>query len=352
MSSSNGLIRVFTLAILHGSSSCSESINKWFSFSFYMIALFLFSMIGTFLTYSSIEDNTKKEEKIINTIRHTMLEHNIIKVDNPYLQKEDYFDIDYYYEKHANEGSKYIHNMLIGSPLSAIVFIAFTLISFIIIFIPLYFFRTKIPDGLINGDANTLRFLKSTAKIIKNRCFFVNDDNYSDFANSYISGNNTEALSYVYRKHKNGIMLKLEDIKTPSIKENKSKELLKTTINPLRGKMTIYYFLMSCILFLIYLLLAIEGGLIWVIALSWFPLIVYPLYKRRKHQIFGSLKPSDNGKTLNEFFNNIGLRVIEEKQSQDSIETSFLTDEYIEQIKKEININENKSYFKINKNYM
>ncbi len=44
-----------------------------------------------------------------------------------------------------------------------------------------------------------------------------------------------------------------------------------------------------------------------------------------------------------------GLEIVEEKKTQESIETSCLTDVVIDQIEKEISNNENKSYFRINK---
>ena len=97
------------------------------------------------------------------------------------------------------------------------------------------------------------------------------------------------------------------------------------------------------------LLALMYGGLLWMVALAWLPLVVYLIYRSRKHQIFGTQKPNADGKNIEELFRGVGLQIIEERKSPGSIETSCLTDAVIDQIEKEISNNENKSYFRINK---
>lgn len=91
------------------------------------------------------------------------------------------------------------------------------------------------------------------------------------------------------------------------------------------------------------------GGLLWMVALAWLPIVVYLIYRSRKHQLFGSQKPNADGRNIEELFRGVGLEIVEEKKTQESIETSCLTDAVINQIEKEISNNENKSYFRINK---
>lgn len=86
-----------------------------------------------------------------------------------------------------------------------------------------------------------------------------------------------------------------------------------------------------------------------MVALAWLPLVVYLIYRSRKHQIFGTQKPNADGKNIEELFRGVGLQIIEERKSPGSIETSCLTEAVIDQIEKEISENENKSYFRINK---
>lgn len=86
-----------------------------------------------------------------------------------------------------------------------------------------------------------------------------------------------------------------------------------------------------------------------MVALAWLPIVVYLIYRSRKRQIFGSLKPNADGRNIEELFRGVGLEIVEEKKTQESIETSCLTDAAIDQIEKEISENENKSYFRINK---
>lgn len=86
-----------------------------------------------------------------------------------------------------------------------------------------------------------------------------------------------------------------------------------------------------------------------MVALAWLPIVVYLIYRSRKHQLFGSQKPNADGKNIEDFFRGVGLQIVEEQKTQGSIETSCLTDAVIDQIEKEISNNENKSYFRINK---
>jgi len=86
-----------------------------------------------------------------------------------------------------------------------------------------------------------------------------------------------------------------------------------------------------------------------MIALSWLPQAVYLIYKSRKTQIFGSMKPLIDDRDIEDFFRGVGLEIVEDKKSQGNIESSFLTEEYLEQIVKEISTNKNKSYFRLNK---
>ena len=207
--------------------------------------------------------------------------------------------------------------------------------------------RTKISESISVGETNTLAFLKETARLVRSRLFFVETED-SSFANSYLKGNSIDAIRYVYEKHKNGILLKVKDLKDSQENGELSGELLKTPMQDYgnRAKQT---FTKAAYILTFLLLALMYGGLLWMIALAWLPLVVYLIYRSRKHQLFGSLKPNADGKNIEDFFRGVGLQIVEEQKTQGSIETSCLTDAVVDQIEKEISNNENKSYFRINK---
>ena len=207
--------------------------------------------------------------------------------------------------------------------------------------------RTEIPESISAGEANTLALLKETARLVRSRLFFDETEG-SSFANSYLAGNSIDAIRYVYEKHKNGILLKVKNLKDLQENGELSGELLKTPMQDYgnRAKQTftkVAYILTFLLLALMY------GGLLWLVALAWLPLVVYLIYRSRKRQIFGSLKPNADGKNIEDLFCGVGLQILEEQKTQGSIETSCLTDAVVDQIEKEISENGNKSYFRINK---
>ena len=207
--------------------------------------------------------------------------------------------------------------------------------------------RAEIPECIVTGETNTLTFLKETARLVRSRLFFVETEG-SSFANSYLAGNCIDAIRYVYEKHKNGILLKVKDLKDSQENGELSGELLKTPMQDYGNSAKQTFTKVAYIL--TFLLLALMyGGLLWLVALAWLPLVVYLIYRSRKRQIFGSLKPNADGKNIEDLFRGVGLQIVEKQKTQGSIETSCLTDAVVDQIEKEISENGNKSYFRINK---
>ena len=288
----------------------------------------MFSIVGTIITYCMLDDKAALNSGINKAIFSGLEsgvgeEHHILLkslVDSP---------------------------MMIGNSLGALIFLGFSVVSFVIILIVFMRLRTEMPECISAGETNTLAFLKETARQVRSRLFFVETEG-SSFANSYLKGNCVDALRYVYEKHKNGILLKVKDSNDSQENGEPSGELLKTPVqdygNRAKQTFTIVAYILS------FLLLALMyGGLLWMVALAWLPLVVYLIYRSRKHQLFGSLKPNADGKNIEDLFRGVGLQIVEEQKTQGSIETSCLTETVIDQIEKEISNNENKSYFRINK---
>lgn len=328
MAGSNGLTRLAVLLLLHGSSNDSKPSNKWTTLGSYMTWLFAFSIVGTIITYCMLDYkaalNSGINKAILSGLESGVGEeyHILLKalVDNP---------------------------MMIGNSLGALIFLGFSVVSFVIILIVLMQSRTEIPESIVAGETNTLAFLKETARLVRSRLFFIETEG-SSFANSYLAGNSIDAIRYVYGKHKSGILLKVMDLKDSQENGELSGGLLKTPMqdygNSAKQTLTkVAYILTFLLLALMY------GGLLWMVALAWLPLVLYLIYRSRKHQLFGSQKPNADGKNIEDFFRGVGLQIVEEQKTQGSIETSCLTDAVIDQIEKEISNNENKSYFRINK---
>ena len=293
-----------------------------------MTWLFAFSIVGTIIIYCMLDDKAVLKNGINKAILSGLESgvgeeyHILLKplVDSP---------------------------MMIGNSLGALIFLGFSIVSFVTILIVFMRLRTEIPECISAGETNTLAFLKETARLVRSRLFFVETEG-SSFANSYLAGNSIDAIRYVYEKHKNGILLKVMDLKDSQENGELSGELLKIPMQYYgnRAKQTftkVAYILTFLLLALMY------GGLLWMVALAWLPLVVYLIYRSRKHQLFGSLKPNADGKNIEDLFCGVGLQIVEEQKTQGSIETSCLTDAVIDQIEKEISNNENKSYFRINK---
>lgn len=328
MAGSNGLTRLAVLFLLHGSSNDSKPSNKWTTLGSYMTWLFAFSIVGTIITYCMLDDKAALNSGINKAILSGLESgvgndyHILLKtlIDNP---------------------------MMIGNSLGALIFLGFSVVSFVIILVTISRLKTKIPESISAGETNTLAFLKETARLVRSRLFFVETE-YSSFANSYLAGNSIDVLRYVYEKHKGGILLKVKDSKDSQENGELSGELLKTPMQDYgnRAKQTftkVAYILTFLLLALMY------GGLLWMVALAWLPLVVFQIYRSRKHQLFGSLKPKADCRNIEDLFLGVGLEIVEEQKAQGSIETSCLTDAVIDQIEKEISNNENKSYFRINK---
>lgn len=328
MAGSNGLTRLAVLLLLHGSSKDSKPSNKWITLGSYMTWLFAFSIVGTIIIYCMLDDkavlNSGINKAILSGLESGVGEehHILLKslVDNP---------------------------MMIGNSLGALIFLGFSVVSFVIILIVLMQSRTEIPESIVTGETNTLAFLKETARLVRSRLFFVETEG-SSFANSYLAGNSIDAIRYVYGKHKNGILLKVKDLKDSQENGEFSGELLKIPMQDY-GNSAKQTFTKVAYIFTFLLLALMYGGLLWMVALTWLPLVVYLICRSRKHQLFGSLKPNADGKNIEDLFRGVGLQIVEEQKTQGSIETSCLTDAVIDQIEKEISNNENKSYFRINK---
>lgn len=316
------------MAVLSTPKSDSRPSNKWSTIGSYMIGLFLFSVIGTIIVYFMLEDKAVYEDSIVKAMLRGL--GNCVGADYRFLLKP------------LAEGL-----MMTGNSLSALIFLGFSVISFVIILVILIRLKTKIPESISLGEMNTLVFLKTTARLIKDRLFFVESD-YSSFANSYLAGNNMDVLKYVYDKHKDGILLKVKGLKKSTEKKSVSDELLKAPMNDEGNRVKQAFTKVAYILSFI-LLTLMYGGFLWMIALAWLPLAVYLIYKRRKAWIFGTMKPQVDDRSIEDFFRGVGLQIVEDKKSQGNIESSFLTEEYLEQIVKEISVNRNKSYFRLNK---
>mgnify|MGYP004699689675 FL=1 len=328
MAGSNGLTRLAVLLLMHGSSNDSKPSNKWTTLGSYMTWLFAFSIVGTIITYCMLDDkaalNSGINKAILSGLESGVGEEYQILL-KPFVDSP----------------------MMIGNSLGALIFLGFSVVSFVIILIVLMQSRTEIPESIVAGETNTLAFLKETARLVRSRLFFVETEG-SSFANSYLAGNSIDAIRYVYGKHKNGLLLKVMDLKDSQENGELSGELLKTPMQDYGNSAKQTFTKVAYIL--TFLLLALMyGGLLWMVALAWLPLVVYLIYRSRKHQLFGSLRPNANGKNIEDFFRGVGLQIVEEQKTQGSIETSCLTDAVIDQIEKEISNNENKSYFRINK---
>lgn len=328
MAGSNGLTRLVVLFLLHGSSNDSKPSNKWVTLGSYMTWLFAFSIVGTIITYCMLDDKAALKNGINKAILRVL---------------ESGVDEEYHYLLKALVD----HPMMISNSLGALIFLGFSIVSFVIILVAFSRLETKMPKSISTGETKTLAFLKTTARLIRSRLFFFETE-YSSFANSYLAGNSIDALRYVYEKHKSGILLKVKVLKDSQENGESSRELLKTPMQDYgnRAKQT---FTKAAYILSFLLLVFMYGGLLWLVALTWLPLVVYLIYRRRKRQIFGSLKLDADGRNIEELFRGVGLEIVEEKKTQESIETSCLTDAVIDQIGKEISENENKSYFRINK---
>lgn len=328
MAGSNGLTRLAVLLLMHGSSNDSKPSNKWTTLGSYMTWLFAFSIVGTIITYCMLDDkaalNSGINKAILSGLESGVGEEYQILL-KPFVDSP----------------------MMIGNSLGALIFLGFSVVSFVIILIVLMQSRTEIPESIVAGETNTLAFLKETARLVRSRLFFVETEG-SSFANSYLAGNSIDAIRYVYEKHKNGILLKVKELKNSQENGELSGELLKTPMQDYGNSAKQTFTKVAYIL--TFLLLALMyGGLLWMVALAWLPLVLYLIYRSRKHQLFGSLRPNANGKNIEDLFRGVGLQIVEEQKTQESIETSCLTDAVIDQIEKEISNNENKSYFRINK---
>lgn len=328
MAGSNGLTRLVVLFLLHGSSNDSKPSNKWATLGSYMTWLFAFSVVGTIITYCMLDDKAVLKNGINKAILRAL---------------ESGVDKEYHYLLEALVD----HPMMISNSLGALIFLGFSIVSFVVILVAFSRLETKIPKSISTGETDTLVFLKTTARLVRSRLFFVETE-YASFPNSYLRGNSIDALRYVYEKHKSGILLKVKALKDSQENGESSRELLKTPMQDYgdRAKM---FFVKSLFVLTFLLSILVYGGPLWLVALTWLPLVVYLIYRRRKRQIFGSLKPNADGRNIEELFRGVGLEIVEEKKTQESIETSCLTDAVIDQIEKEISNNENKSYLRINK---
>lgn len=328
MAGSNGLTRLAVLLLMHGSSNDSKPSNKWTTLGSYMTWLFAFSIVGTIITYCMLDDkaalNSGINKAILSGLESGVGEEYQILL-KPFVDSP----------------------MMIGNSLGALIFLGFSVVSFVIILIVLMQSRTEIPESIVAGETNTLAFLKETARLVRSRLFFVETEG-SSFANSYLAGNSIDAIRYVYGKHKNGLLLKVMDLKDSQENGELSGELLKIPMQDY-GNSAKQTFTKVAYIFTFLLLALMYGGLLWMVALTWLPLVVYLICRSRKHQLFGSLKPNADGKNIEDLFRGVGLQIVEEQKTQGSIETSCLTDAVIDQIEKEISNNENKSYFRINK---
>lgn len=328
MAGSNGLTRLAVLFLLHWSSNDSKPSNKWVTLGSYMTWLFAFSIVGTIIIYCMLDDKAVLKNGINKAILRVL---------------ESGVDEEYHYLLKALVD----HPMMISNSLGALIFLGFSIVSFVIILVAFSRLETKMPNSISTGETNTLAFLKTTARLIRSRLFFVETE-YSSFANSYLAGNSIDVLRYVYEKHKSGILLKVKVLNDSQENGELSGELLKTPMQDYgdRAKM---FFVKSLFVLTFLLSILVYGGPLWLVALIWLPLVVYLIYRRRKRQIFGSLKPNADGRNIEDLFRGVGLEIVEEKKTQESIETSCLTDAVIDQIGKEISENGNKSYFRINK---
>ena len=148
MAGSNGLTRLAVLLLLHGSSNDSKPSNKWTTLGSYMTWLFAFSIVGTIITYCMLDDkaalNSGINKAILSGLESGVGEeyHILLKalVDNP---------------------------MMIGNSLGALIFLGFSVVSFVIILIVLMQSRTEIPESIVTGETNTLAFLKETARLVR-----------------------------------------------------------------------------------------------------------------------------------------------------------------------------------------
>ena len=328
MAGSNGLTRLAVLFLLHGSSNDSKPSNKWVTLGSYMTWLFAFSIVGTIIIYCMLDDKSALKNGINKAILRVL---------------ESGVDKEYHYLLEALVD----HPMMISNSLGALIFLGFSIVSFVVILVAFSRLETKIPKSISTGETDTLVFLKTTARLVRSRLFFVETE-YASFPNSYLRGNSIDALRYVYEKHKSGILLKVKALKDSQENVETSRELLKTPMQDYGDRVKMF-FVKSLFVLTFLLTILVYGGPLWLVALIWLPLVVYLIYRRRKRLLFGSLKPNADGRNIEDLFRGVGLQIVEEQKTQGSIETSCLTDVVIDQIEKEISNNENKSYFRINK---
>lgn len=370
MASSNGIIKLLVVGLLANSDNSSGKNTSRGNVLFnLMVGLFLFSVIGTAISYNSINDRKNIDNYVTHTMLKTLVDCNIVEVKAPSYYDEigakEYIQwklSDFSYETPDISNDDYIHERksclqeyfeenaplwlkISGNPLSALLFLMFSIISFIILLFPLCFAKTKISENLLTGERNSLDFMKATSSLIKNRLFFKGfmDADSSHFLDSYLTGRNIEALKYIFDKHNNGIVVKLQEKNHNDVIVD-APELLKAPRFDKLGKIATKFTIWS-ILLIIFMTVGISHGIIWAIAFFWLPFAVYFIYTHRKHVVLGTNTQTDCY-NIEDLFQCVGIQLVEQKISNESIEASFLSHESIAQIKKELEDNPNKSYFR------
>ena len=129
MAGSNGLTRLAVLFLLHGSSNDSKPSNKWATLGSYMTWLFAFSIVGTIITYCMLDDKAALKSEINKAILSGL---------------ESGVEDEYHYLLKLLVDSP----MMIGNSLGALIFLVFSIVSFVIILIVFMRLRTKISESI------------------------------------------------------------------------------------------------------------------------------------------------------------------------------------------------------------
>ena len=240
----------------------------------------------------------------------------------------------------------------------------------IIFFLPVLYrvnpSRCKIRDDLIKGETNTFDFLKKTHSLLLKR-YQVLDKMYSNY--DYImKARDTMFLRLIYLLHSKGYVVKVIDSEREVIEKENKREYLKPSIGESLCKWLILLvkvmgigFVLVIIAIPISFLLSDEGENLnvsyyvsmTIIFLAPYFVSVVLVYLNEKRFLKNRKDVSNLCGFQNQFrkpldmFNKVGLSLLVEKISENSIETSGFSKEDIDNICKELVNNPNRTYLRL-----
>lgn len=244
------------------------------------------------------------------------------------------------------------------------------LVMQIIFFLPILYrinpARCRIPDDLIDGETNTFDFLRKSYSLLRKR-YQVLDKGYSPY--DYImKACDIKFLRLIYLLHSKGYVVKVIDSEREGIEKENKREYLKPSISESLCKWLILLLKAMCIGFMLFVidipisfLLSGEGNELTVkYIVSMAIVFVAPfficaglLFLNEKRFLKNRKDVSDLCGFQNKFsgildtFNKVGLSLLVEKISENSIETSKFNKEGIDKICEELENNPNRTYLRL-----